>query len=254
MEYKIFAALIYVTDTEEESVMRMYDWQEKRYEFDDQLYYEATTTTVNGEKRLIIAARQNEMGMTAAATLSTKIIERLRPKYLIMPGIAAGVQKEGHEDQMMGDVILANSVWNYSNGKYVSPHEAEIVFGDIGFVSRPTMIKVEEALNDIFQKAISSEKNECYVHLGPLASGSAVVANRSVLDKQITGQFSYTQGLEMEAYGIAYAAKNATYPKPLAIIAKSICDFADNRKDDRYQKFAAYTSCTFVKYLIEDVL
>ncbi len=46
----------------------------------------------------------------------------------------------------------------------------------------------------------------------------------------------------------------ATQPRPKAIIAKSICDFADSRKSDIYQKFAAYTSCEFVKLMLEEIL
>ena len=41
---------------------------------------------------------------------------------------------------------------------------------------------------------------------------------------------------------------------PRIIIAKSVCDFGDERKDDTFQRFAAYTSCGFVKELLENVL
>ena len=40
----------------------------------------------------------------------------------------------------------------------------------------------------------------------------------------------------MESYGIFYAAANATHPKPKAIVIKSICDYADSKKSDQYQK------------------
>lgn len=50
------------------------------------------------------------------------------------------------------------------------------------------------------------------------------------------------------------AALHSTLPKPKALIAKGICDFADSSKTNKYQKFAAYTSCEFVKYLIDNVL
>lgn len=253
MEYQAFAALIYVTRTERDAIMRMYDWKPKRYRGDDQLYYEATATA-NGKTVKIVSAQQDEMGMTAAATLSMKLIQHTRPKYLIMPGIAAGINDGAGSDQMYGDVILADRVWNYSNGKYVSPDKAEIVFGEVGFIPRPTIIDIDPSLLPTFQKAVGCAQNECYVHIGPLASGSTVVANKSILEKQVTGKYENTQGLEMEAYGVAYAAKHATEPRPRAIIAKSICDFADSRKDDSYQKFAAYTSCEFVKFLLENVL
>ena len=39
--------------------------------------------------------------------------------------------------------------------------------------------------------------------------------------------FHNTKGIEMEAYGVAYAATHAADSKPFVIIAKSVCDFAD---------------------------
>lgn len=48
-----------------------------------------------------------------------------------------------------------------------------------------------------------------------------------------------------------YAAEHATQPRPTPIIAKSVCDYADSRKSDQYQKFAAFTSCQFTQLLFE---
>ena len=250
-DYQTFAALIYVTDTEEEAVRRMYDWQEFRIEGDDQIYYQAEHS---GSGMKIISARQDEMGMTAAATLTMKMIQHFRPKYVIMPGIAAGTLEESGDAQMFGDVVLADMVWNYSNGKYVPKDRASIVFGEIGFLPRPTVAKIDEALYPYFEKAIHSAKNETHVHIGAMASGSTVVANKAILDKQIKGQFESTKGLEMEGYGVVYAANHATEPRPKAIIAKSVCDFADSRKSDVYQRFAAYTSCEFIKLMLDEIL
>lgn len=250
-EYRSFAALVYVTEIERESVMRMYNWKTVRFNGDDQLYYQAEETK-NGMP--IISAMQDEMGMTASATLTMKLIEHFKPKYVIMPGIAAGTLSDVNNEQMYGDVILADMVWNYSNGKYVPKEQASIVFGEIGFKPRPTVVKVSPELMGYFDKAINSPKNETYVHIGAIASGSTVVANKLIVEHQVKSQFSTTKGLEMEGYGVAYAVSHAVEPRPKAIIAKSVCDFADNRKTDKYQKFAAYTSCEFVKFMIEDIL
>ena len=250
-EYQSFAARIYVTDTEEEAVLRMYDWKEFGMEGDSQRYYRAERTPGGMQ---IIAARQDEMGMTAAATLTMKMIQHFRPRYVIMPGIAAGTLEESSKSQMFGDVILADMVWNYSNGKYVSKDQASIVFGEIGFLPRPTVAMIDDDLYPYFKKAIHSVNNETHVHMGAIASGSTVVANKAVLEKTIQTQFENTKGLEMEGYGVVYAANHATEPRPKAIIAKSVCDFADSRKSDVYQRFAASTSCEFVKLLIDEIL
>ncbi len=252
--YRTFAAIIYVTEIERQAVMRMFDWTDLIVEGDSQKYMQAHVEK-NGKKLRVISAQQDEMGMTASATLTTKMIHHFAPEYVIMPGIAAGTGNiNSQEKQQYGDVLLADSVWNFSNGKYVSPHQAEIVFGDIGFNPRPTTVNIRrEHINKILEFAKSPE-NEYYVHFGPLASGTAVVANKSLIQKQVMSGFKDTEGIEMEGYGVAYAVEHAVEPKPHAIIAKSVCDFADERKDDRYQKFAAYTSCGFVKALLENVL
>ena len=253
MENRFFAAFIFVTESEEEAVVRMYDWKECRYDGDDQIYLE-TEIRKGDHTVLVAAAKQDEMGMTAAATLSMKLIERYRPVYLIMPGIAAGTGEERIEDQLYGDVLLADAVWNYSNGKFVSPDKADIRFGEVGFLPRPTFANINEKLFPYFQMAVESKENECHVHIGHIASGSTVVANRTILEKQIYTQYQQTKGLEMEGYGVAYAANHCTEPRPYAIIAKSICDFADSHKTDQYQKFAAFTSCEFTKFLCEKIL
>jgi len=254
-EYGSYAAIVYVTDVEHESVMRMFDWKDLKISGDDQEYRTAVVER-DGRKLQVICAKQDEMGMTASATLTTKMIYHFHPEYIIMAGIAAGTGsiKTETADQEFGDVLLATSVWNFSNGKYVPPRKAELVFGEIGFNPRPTIVNLEGSYFEDIKKYADSDKNEFCVHLGPLASGTAIVADLTVLKTRILRGFNDTEGVEMEGYGVAYAARHAVEPKPKVIIAKSVCDFADDRKDDNYQKFASFTSCGFVKDLIEKVL
>lgn len=89
--YNYAAALITVTDMETTVLRHIYEnWKELRFDKDNQTYYEATFER-NGKSYKVVTAQQNEMGMTAGAVLSMKLIEHFRPRYLTMPGIAAGV-------------------------------------------------------------------------------------------------------------------------------------------------------------------
>lgn len=253
-EYDYSVALVVVTDTEEYATKCMYDsWKLITFEHDNQKYFE-TSFMRDGREHKIVYARQNEMGMTAGAALSMKVIQHFRPRYLIMVGIAAGVALEDMEKQIYGDVIVADVIWNYSAGKFVNCENADIKFGTVGFIPRPTVIKMNEELRPYIKATIASEENQNHVYIGPMASGSAVVANHEILNKQIRTQFKHTAGLDMEAYGIVYAAANATKPAPDALVIKSVCDYADSRKSDKYQKFAAYTACEFAKLLYEKYL
>ena len=171
-----------------------------------------------------------------------------------MAGIAAGIAPAGSAEQIYGDVVVADMIWNYASGKFVSPDRTEIRFGNVGFIPRPSVVKTDEKILSYVKQAASSAENQCRVHFGIMATGSAVVTNREILNKQIHSMFSETIGLDMEAYGVVYAAQNATDPRPIPLVIKSVCDYANNEKSDQYQKFAAYTSCEFSKLVIEKFL
>ncbi|MDO4338972.1 MAG: hypothetical protein Q4C91_12960 [Eubacteriales bacterium] len=254
MGYDYFVALLTATKTEAEGLKRIYkNWSEKSFDNDSQLYYE-TWFEREGKKCKVVTANQNEMGMTASAVLTMKIIEHFRPRYLIMVGIAAGIATEEIEQQEYGDVIVPTIIWDYSAGKFVNAKQADIKYGKIGFIPRPAVFRMDADIEKCVQRAIESPKNECHAYMGPMACGTAVVANREILDKQILTQFSHTAGLDMESYAVVYAASNATSPRPVPIIVKSVSDFADDKKSDQYQKFAVYTSSEFAKLLYEEFL
>ena len=251
MNYMTSAAIITAVKIETQSVHRLYDnWGKLILPNDGQEYYECSFTDAGGHERRIITAQQNTMGMTAAALLSAKIINAFRPEYLIMCGIAAGLGTEA--DHLYGDVMIPDIVWDYSAGKFISPDKAAITFGNIGFQPRPRSIALDAGIADIIRGL--KGKTEFELHIGPMACGSAVIANREAIETRIRSVMPETLGLDMESYGIFYAAENSSQPKPKAIVIKSICDYADSQKSDQYQKFAAYTSSEFTKCLLENHL
>lgn len=251
--YKTDVALMSVTNIEYETVKRFHDWQICRVSGDDQKY-EMTEFTRDGETHSIVHARQSEMGMTAASATAMKLIYEFRPRYLIMVGIAAGVAKENVTDQIYGDVVVADVIWDYSSGKFVSPEGADISHGELGFLPRPRFVNVPEEVIGYVRIAAASPENECHIHIGPMACGNGVVANRDMVEKRIHSQKADTAGLDMESYGVVYAAVNATDPKPYPLVIKSVCDYANSEKADDYQKFAAHTSFEFAKFLYERFL
>ena len=251
--YRTDVALISVTNTEFAAVTYFHDWKAKTLSGDDQIY-DVATFERDGKIHSLVHAKLDEMGMTAAAATAMKLIYEFRPRYLIMVGIAAGVALDSVAEQMYGDVVVPDVVWNYSAGKFVSPDRADITFGELGFLPRSTYASIPEEILPYIKQAVDSEENQCHVHIGPMACGSTVVANRKILEKQVHSQLRSTAGLDMESYAVVYAATHATKPRPIPIIVKSVCDFANSEKSDDYQKFAAYTSCEFAKLLYEKFL
>lgn len=256
-EIRADVALITAVRTESEAVKKVYKKLEKvNIKNDPTIYYK-----IQAENNItIITAQQTEMGMASAATLSTKMIEHFKPKYLIMVGIAAGIGK----DKNLGDIIIPSEVWNYSSGKYVESKNGQEAI--LSFLPDPVSIPLETTIREIvsqdFKERLFKIKNEAdgapdndlKVVIGPMACGAAVVANKDIVEELIKKHHRKTVGLDMESYGIFFAAKNAVVAGTIPICVKSICDFADVNKDDSAQKYAALTSTLFVKKLIEEDL
>lgn len=70
--------------------------------------------------------------------------------------------------------------------------------------------------------------------------------------REIQNQIRDVIAIEMEAYGVYYAAKWAIEPKPRFVAIKSVCDFADVEKGDDYHDYAAYTSARILQCLAEE--
>ena len=215
------------------------------------LPFQETIFKYENKELKVIAIPINKMGMVPSAVLSTQIIELFRPKYLVMTGIAAGIEDE----VKLGDILIANPSWDSGSGKLKKDKDGNKIFdidpkqetldGDIEH--NILKLKKDKAfLNKIREGWTSQEiSNVLNVHVGAIASGAAVIADNEITEK-IKKQSRNMIGIEMEAYGVMYAAKHATKPKPIPIIIKSVCDFADEEKNDGFQNYAAYTSARFL--------
>ena len=202
-------------------------------------------------------AQQREMGMAAATNLTQSIIYHFKPSYIIMVGIAAGIG----DGKNLGDIIVATEVWNYSSGKYITDENGKLVFSP-----DPKHIILDPNMESVLKRDYSAElynirkqwnediHTDLKLVLGPLACGAAVVGNSEIVDDMIKQHSRKTIGLDMESYGMFYATNYGLDSGTIPICLKSISDFADEKKGDGYQKYAAYTSAKFARYLIESVL
>jgi nucleoside phosphorylase len=216
------------------------------------LPFKKTTFKFANKKLNVIAISINKMGMVPTAVLSTQMIENFRPKYLVMTGIAAGIKG----DVKLGDILVANPTWDSGSGKFKEAQTGEKVF-EIDPKQEPLDHDIENyivelskdkgLMNQIREEWTAKEiPNVLNVHIGPIASGAAVIADKDIADKIQKQQSRKLIGIEMEGYGIYYAATHATHPRPLPLVIKSVCDFADKEKNDGYQNYAAYTSAKFL--------
>lgn len=87
------------------------------------------------------------------------------------------------------------------------------------------------------------------VHIGQMASVPAVIAMAKKIE-EISEHSRKLMGIEMETYGMYYAAHSVEpRPKFWASI-KSVSDYATIKKKDNFQEYASYTSAAFLKHVI----
>lgn len=261
IDYNYDIAIITAVSVEFEAVKALSsNWERVKIE-GDPTYYVKTTFSNSEKKFNVIAACMPQMGMIASSVLCMKLIYNFRPHYLFMPGIAASLKsKEGYG---YGDVLVIDESWDGGAGKVGKDEDGSYVFEKNALHLRLDNELSEKirALKDNTRllreikdnyKYANVPNTELNIHIGSVVSVAGVIANEDI-SQQLKTQDRKLMGLEMEVYGLYYASQNCTSPKPLTMALKSICDFADSKKDDSFQAYAAYTSAQVMyKYILSE--
>jgi nucleoside phosphorylase len=214
----------------------------------------------SGEKT-IAAAFAPRMGAVASAVLVSKVVLKLSPRILIMCGICAGLEGKA----AIGDVIAAEISWDWQSGKYtdkegvehfeIGPHQISV---DEQTRSQLLLLKRDRAFwTSLGQVSARYRQSAPNLVVGPVATGSAVLADARVSERIKATQHRNLAGLDMEVYG-AYAAASACDPSLRYLALKAVCDYGDRTKDDQYQSYASEISVLaamhFVKHYADPLL
>lgn len=233
-----------------------WDWSQLDRPGDPTRYFSGKFQRKNGTSGTVVAARAPQMGMPAAASLTMKMGMHFRPRFIAMVGICAGNKKETN----IGDVIAANPTWDYGSGKYSSRGGAKV------FEPAPYPLTISSRVRGILEdfegesqtlgeirRAYKGTPPEtaCKLHIGPFASGAAVIARGAMLD-EVRDQHRKLMAIDMEAYGVASAAVEMPLPLPEFLVLKGVSDFADEEKGDSLRQYAAFVSARFLAHLCTD--
>ncbi|MFG5119938.1 hypothetical protein [Methylorubrum sp. POS3] len=206
----------------------------------------------------IVAVHASDKGLSGAAIATVKGIMTFWPRYVFMTGITAGVKGRTR----IGDVIFADLTWDWGSGKIKS------VNGEDVFLPAPYQRRLDETLSrnvkemssdgQILKQAHESTsmikpKILPVVKIGVMASGASVLQSQPAVQKVIDLHKDLL-AVEMEAFSVMFSAQTAPQPRPLVIVAKAVSDAGDKKKNDHYQKYAAYTSAQAFKIFAEKYL
>ncbi len=254
-DFKSDLALICALKTPElDQVLRNgWAWSEFKHKNDHVQFYTATVEC-NGTKRIVYAASALNMGMVSSTILATKMIEYFRPRFVAMTGIAAGISSKAN----LCDVVSPDVVWNWGSGKWTIRDDADKFLPDpyqhrtdFKMINLMKQFSTTSLFKNIPQSWPGDKVDtELSLHVGPIATGSCVVANKNVRDN-IIAQHRSMIGLDMEIFAIYESVFQSSEPKPTALSFKSVVDFADASKNDSVQKYASFVSSSCLKLFFE---
>ena len=210
---------------------------------------------VDGQTLSVCVTAVNRMGMVATALRASSLIETLRPRLLAMTGICAGVRGKVR----IGDVLFADPAWDFQSGRRVREH------GNPRLAIRPHHLPAPQRIRSLFEQL--RDDRDALARMvadfpgdapaisrivpGPVASGSAVLADGEIIQEIKDEQHQELTGVDMEIYGLYAAAHSADSTQPLFFALKGVCDYADPDKEDVDQHYAAYASARVLQLLIE---
>lgn len=268
VEHFDFAIITALINPELKELKKILDSQPeiiKREEFgitDTTTYYRSSITTKKGTVLRVVFASDDRMGMSAATSLASRIIKNFNPKYVVMLGIAAGIDQSHN----IGDILIPTHTFDYGSGKLElkpKPEEENEMYIDSfkpytdpftmseAIVSKLKDYKESDFLDNIRKEFTPNQTKVISVHIGPFASGAAVVANEKIPNdlKQREGKII---GFDMEAFGVCTACRYFSNVTPMII--KSISDYGNSAKanplKEVHQLYAAYTSARFFKEFV----
>lgn len=183
-------------------------------------------------------------GRDGAILAAQRAIEIIRPKAVVVIGIAFGISPK---KQRLGDVLVAESIAPYELGK----------IREEGVTHRGQILPCGTLLSSRFRDLSDDwnyprRRGSVSVSQGLILSGEKVVDSVEFRDRLLV-MYPSAIGGEMEGAGV-YAACDGS--KTEVILVKGICDWADGSKSDEAQPFAAATSTSLVKHVLSkpDVL
>jgi nucleoside phosphorylase len=185
------------------------------------------------------------MGRVQAGVATSDAIRRWRPHYVLLVGIAGGVEAKGVR---LGDVLISDQIVDYELQKLTAKgvqvrwqvHRAAprllsavLNFSDTGWYRQVTTWRPDP----------DAPKR----HVGPIASGDKVIAFDKVLAKY-RDTWPALIGVEMEAAGAATAAFQAA-EQPGFFMIRGVSDFADQQKGtpdvDRWRAYACDVAAAY---------
>ena len=255
---KVDVVIITAVDVEMEEIKKVLSNIEDLNINDEVIYYQTNIINKKKEKISVVICQQLRKGMVAAANLTTKSIDMFNPDCVIMLGIAGGNKKEVE----FGDIVIASDAIDYCSGSIEENEDKSVNFlPDSQSIPATSLIMRQfrkyknniQLLREIRDDCGDlKESRDISLHIGKMATGPAVIKSKKFADEYLKKHNKDYLAIDMETFGVYYAARYSQNTNIQYVSVKSISDAADKEKGDQYQKYCSRLTANLVKYYIEN--
>ena len=194
----------------------------------------------------IAYASQQQTGMIDAAIVSSDLILKFNPKYLIMLGVLGGKPDEVN----IGDVVIATKVFTVDKGKIdkLGFHPE----ADSSDIIGAYITKIKSQKKEIERYVADKDEtrnNEIKIHFGPIGCVGQVIDLEGYFEKKISKIDRKAVAIEMESYSIDRACKLVNNGNTKPLIIKGVMDNTREKTDDA-KPYASYNSVMVLEYLL----
>lgn len=232
--------IVTATITETRAVLDVFgkDSTNPKTVFKERVYFDLGLISENE-----VYLTQSEMGSGGVGSSQQAInesIKTLKPMYVIMVGIAFGIDRTS---QAIGDILVSKQLRPYENQRIGTG-----VSGDVRVIHRGDKPHASTKLLNLVRSAEITWQG-AKIKYGTLLSGEKLVDNYQFIQELLDLEPEAIGG-EMEGAGLYLACYSN---KVDWIIVKAICDFADGTKGedkDNKQKQAARNSAELIHHVL----
>lgn len=174
-------------------------------------------------------------------------IEAYHPDAVILIGVAFGADDGKGKRQIIGDVLVSKTVFDYESGVI---REGKLLSDGIKAEAGKFLVNTFSAYSRTWKFDLAKRQAECF--LGNILSGDKFVDDNE-FKTQLLELEPLSYGGEMEGRGAYAACRNRDLHE--WIIVKGICDWGDgktNRRKQANQKLAAESATSLLMHIFSD--
>lgn len=218
-----------------------------RVKMETRVYWRGQLPLDEGGSYDIVVAQASDMANIDAALLTSDALHHWQPNSALLVGIAGAASKE----EQFGDIVVAKDVYYYEKEKLTAKGpmpEPQMFPADSLLLNNLTAMPRWKGFVGVPRP--DGTTYEPRLHIGVIASGEKVIADKAVRD-EITSGHRKIQAIEMEGYGFGRAVWQS-FERVRHLVIKSISDRADSKKDDKWRLYAADSAASFTKHFLLD--